>query len=201
MMRKGSLWGLIFVFLLVILSGCSGKDTPSPGKESGETKGGDSKKEPVELSFWYGWTGPEGEALEKLIKKWNEANPDIKVKGLSQSDYQKQLTAITGGNPPDVASNFGQDVVPWGERGAMMPLDDFIKKDNVDLGDFVPAALSSSQSNGKTYAIPIAMHVSMLFYNKDLLEKAGLNGPPETMGQLKEYITKLSVKENGGKLQ
>ncbi|MFU1795374.1 ABC transporter substrate-binding protein [Paenibacillus azoreducens] len=201
MMRKGSLWGLIFILLLAILSGCSGKDTPSSGKESGETKGGDSPKEPVELSFWYGWTGPEGEALEKLIKKWNDANPDIKVKGLSQSDYQKQLTAITGGNPPDVASNFGKDVVPWGERGAMMPLDDYIKKDNVDLGDFVPAALSSSQSQGKTYAIPIAMHVSMLFYNKDMLEKAGLNGPPETMGQLKEYITKLSVKENGGKLQ
>ncbi|MGG4046247.1 ABC transporter substrate-binding protein [Paenibacillus favisporus] len=202
MMRKGSTWGLMMVFLLVaVLSGCGGKDAAEGSQEGGEAKGGDAPKEKVQLSFWYGWTGMEAEALEKLIKKWNDANPDIQVKGLSQSDYQKQLTAITGGNPPDVASNFGQDVVPWGERGAMMPLDDLIKKDNIDLGDFVPAALSSSQSNGKTYALPIAMHVSMLFYNKELLEKAGFSGPPETMGKLKEYIAKLSVKENGGKLQ
>ncbi len=202
MKRKGSIWGLVFVLLLAILSGCGGKKPAGSGSESGEPRrAGMPKKNRWSLAF--GTDGPERKAaaLEKLIQKWNDIRPDIRVKGLSQSDYQKQLTAITGGNPPDIASNFGQDVVPWGERGAMMPLDDYIKKDNVDLGDFVPAALSSSQSNGKTYALPIAMHVSMLFYNKELLEKAGLNGPPETMGQLKEYIAKLSVKEDGGKLQ
>ncbi|MGZ9587333.1 ABC transporter substrate-binding protein [Paenibacillus marinisediminis] len=186
MKRQSMLWSLILVLSIsFVAAGCSGG------------KGG----EKVELSFWYGWTGPEAAALEKLITKWNEANPDIKVKGLSQSDYQKQLTAITGGNPPDIASQFGQNVVPWGERGAMMALDDYIKKDNVDLKDFVPAALSSSQSKGKTYAIPIAMHVSMLFYNKDLLKEAGFNGPPETIAQLKDYIKALSVVEPDGRLQ
>jgi len=190
MQRKPWIWSLIVILSISIASGCSGNNnTSSKGSESNE------------LSFWYGWTGPEAAALEKLIAKWNEANPDIKVKGLSQSDYQKQLTAITGGNPPDIASNFGKDVVPWGERGAMMPLDDYIKKDGIDLNDYIKAALSTSQANGKTYAIPIAMHVTMLFYNKDLLKEAGLGGPPETIGQLKEYITKLSAKEDGGRLQ
>ncbi|TQR44007.1 ABC transporter substrate-binding protein [Paenibacillus popilliae] len=197
MKRKPLMWCLAFIFVFSMLAGCSGGDTSSEEGASGNS----SSKDKVELSFWYGWTGPEAAALEKLIAKWNSANPDIQVKGLSQSDYQKQLTAITGGNPPDIASQFGQNVVPWGLRGAMMPLDDYIIKDGVDMKDFVPAAISTSQHDGNTYAIPIAMHVTMLFYNKDILKEAGFSGPPETISQLKEYIKALSIVENGGRLQ
>lgn len=193
--------------MISIVSGCSGGNSQNAdgssrnkGGEAGGTDNG-SSADAAELSFWYGWTGPEGEAMEKLIAKWNAANPGIQVKGLSQSDYQKQLTAITGGNPPDIASQFGQNVAPWGLRGAMMPLDDYIAKDGVDLQDFVPAALSTSQYEGKTYAIPMAMHVSMLFYNKDILAEAGFDCPPATIGELKEYIKALSIVEDGGRLQ
>ena len=197
MKRKPLMWCLAFIFAFSMLAGCSGGSSSSEEGASGNS----SSKDKVELSFWYGWTGPEAAALEKLIAKWNSANPDIQVKGLSQSDYQKQLTAITGGNPPDIASQFGQNVVPWGLRGAMMPLDDYIAKDGVDMKDFVPAAISTSQHDGNTYAIPIAMHVTMLFYNKDILKEAGFSGPPETISQLKEYIKALSIVENGGRLQ
>ncbi len=178
-----------------------GRQLPNKGSEAGAATDNGSSADAVELSFWYGWTGQEGEAIEKLIAKWNAANPGIQVKGLSQSDYQKQLTAITGGNPPDIASQFGQNVVPWGLRGAMMTLDDYIARDGVDLQDFVPAALSTSQYEDKTYAIPVAMHVSMLFYNKDILAEAGFDGPPATIGELKEYIKALSIVEDGGRLQ
>lgn len=201
-MKKKTWFGLWCLLLSIMIAGCSGGSggTAEPGKTSGEEPDQPAAADAVELSFWYGWTGPEAEALEKLIAKWNEAHPEIQVKGLSQSDYQKQLTAITGGNPPDVASQFGQNVVPWGLRGAMMPLDDYIAKDGVDLDDFVPAALSTSQHEGATYAIPTAMHVSMLFYNKDILKEAGYDGPPETLGELKEYIKALSIVEDGGRL-
>lgn len=201
-MKKKTWFGLWCLLLSIMVAGCSGGsgNTAEPGKTSGEEPDQPAAADAVELSFWYGWTGPEAEALEKLIAKWNEAHPEIQVKGLSQSDYQKQLTAITGGNPPDVASQFGQNVVPWGLRGAMMPLDDYIAKDGVDLDDFVPAALSTSQHEGATYAIPTAMHVSMLFYNKDILKEAGYDGPPETLGELKEYIQALSIVEDGGRL-
>ncbi|CAM3604701.1 ABC transporter substrate-binding protein [Marinicrinis lubricantis] len=197
-MRKKVIgWSLVCILIFTIAAGCSNNNEQEGGNANSDSNNGGDAPEKVELSFWYGWTGPEAEALEKLIAKWNEANPNIQVKGLSQSDYQKQLTAITGGNPPDIASQFGQNVVPWGDRGAMMPLDEYISRDGVDLNDFVPAALSSSQSDGVTYALPIAMHVSMLFYNKDILAEAGYDGPPETISELKEYITALSVEEDG----
>lgn len=198
-MRKIAM--LLSAAVIVSAAACSsgGVKEPGEGGEGDAGTGGKDKK--VELSFWYGWTGPEGEALEQLIKEFNENHDHIQVKGLSQSDYQKQLTAITGGNPPDIASQFGQNVTSWGVKGAMQPLDEYIKRDQVDLNDFVPSALSTAQYEGVTYALPIAMHVSMLFYNKDLLKEAGLEGPPETISDLKLYIDKLSVVKEDGRLE
>ncbi|MEI0739450.1 hypothetical protein VQ056_27355 [Paenibacillus sp. JTLBN-2024] len=44
MKRKGSIWGLVFVLLLAILSGCGGKKPAGSGSESGEPAGGDAKR-------------------------------------------------------------------------------------------------------------------------------------------------------------
>jgi len=78
MRRKVSLIVLSLLLLsFLALTGCS-----------------DSKEEKVTLNFWYGWTGPEADALEKLIKEFNDTHKEIQVKGLSQSDYQKHLPAL-----------------------------------------------------------------------------------------------------------
>lgn len=110
--KKHWIWSLILLFS--IATGCSGGNAPQSGSDGDKPSDHPPAQDAVTLDFWYGWTGPEAEALERLIAKWNSANPDIQVKGLSQSDYQKQLTAITGGNPPDIASQFGQNVVRGG---------------------------------------------------------------------------------------
>ncbi len=210
MTRKSWFSVVLSVFLLLTAAaGCSSsnkapRDQGQTQGEEGKSEGnaaGSGSEDKVEISFWYGWTGPEGEALEKLISEFNSSQDKIVVKGLSQSDYQKQMTAITGGNPPDIASQFGNNVAAWGVKGAMIPLDDYIQKSKVDLNDFVASALSTSQYDGKTYALPLAMHVTMLFYNKDLLAEAGFDGPPETISELKAYIEKLSVVKDDGRLE
>lgn len=95
MKKKSWIWSLILLFSIV--TGCSGGNAPQAGSDAGDKPSDNPPaQDAVTLDFWYGWTGPEAEALEALIAKWNSANPDIQVKGLSQSDYQKQLTAITG---------------------------------------------------------------------------------------------------------
>ncbi|UOK56135.1 ABC transporter substrate-binding protein [Bacillus sp. OVS6] len=190
MMKKKFIFSLFLSIFLIgsILAGCSNE------------KSGATKSDKVVVDFWYGWTGPEGEAMEEMIKEFNNSQDKIEVKGLSQSDYQKQLTAITGGNPPDIASQFGNNVVPWGTKGAMQPLDSYIKKSDMDMNDFIPAALDTVSYDEKTFAIPIAMHVSMLFYNKDILSEAGFDGPPKTIAEMKDVIDKTSDVKSDGRL-
>ena len=74
----------------------------------------------------------------------------------------------------------------------MMPLDSFMKTSNYDTSDFLPSALKAVQYNGQTYALPLAMNVWMLYYNKTLLKEAGISGPPQTMQELKADAQKLT---------
>jgi multiple sugar transport system substrate-binding protein len=209
-MRKNKSLAIIIILAVVVslLSACTKAktvdNTTTPGAEATnkatETAAptSDNTKEKVEISFWYGWGGVEGEVMEKLIKKFNDSQTAITVKGTVEPAYEKQLTAITAGNPPDVASNFGNATVPNGEQGANTPLDDYMAKSGMKASDFVPGAISQQQYNGKTYALPVAMHFSMLFYNKDLLSQAGYDAPPQTVQQLPEYFDKLSKIESNG---
>jgi multiple sugar transport system substrate-binding protein len=211
-MKKNKSLSIIIILAVVLslLSACTktktAENTTTPSAEATATSTATSTaaptaeapKEKVEVSFWYGWGGVEGEVMEKLIKKFNDSQTAITVKGTVEPAYEKQLTAITAGNPPDIASNFGNATVPNGEQGANTPLDDYMAKSNMKASDFVQGAITQQQYNGKTYALPVAMHLTMMFYNKDLLSQAGYDAPPATVQQLFEYFDKLSKIESNG---
>lgn len=180
---------LLFVTILVLglISGCS------PSKQSASGSNGK-----VTIDFWYTWGGDEGKVMKELIDEYNKSQDKVFVKGLSQGDVQKQMTAIVGKNPPDLASHPDENkIASWASRGVMLPLDSYIKKDNYDFDDYIPTAKSAVQYKEKTYALPIVMNTWMLYYNKDILKKAGFDGPPETIQQLKEYDKKISKVNNG----
>ncbi|MDN4076008.1 ABC transporter substrate-binding protein [Fictibacillus terranigra] len=181
---------LIPFLILTIVSGCSAT--------SSQTGSGASSKDKVTINFWYTWGGDEAKIISELINEYNKSQDKVFVKGLNQGDIQKQMTAIVGGNPPDLASHYDENkLASWADRGVMLPLDKYIKEDNYDINDFVPAARSAVQYKDKTYALPIVMNTWMLYYNKDMLKKAGFDGPPETIQQLMEYDKKLSKMKDG----
>jgi multiple sugar transport system substrate-binding protein len=166
----------------VALSGCSGA-APSG---------------PTTITFSYLWGGEEAKALEKVIADFNESQSAIKVVGVSSPDAQKQLTSMSSSNGSfDISDNFGNTVGSWASKGILAPLDDYLKTEKVDLGDFAPAALDQMKYEGKTYALPIAVHTQQLMYNKDLLDKAGVT-PPTTMDELADAVKKLTVTDANG---
>jgi multiple sugar transport system substrate-binding protein len=85
---------IVAIFLGASLVAACGSD--SDDGDSGTTGG------KVELSFW-AWA-PN---IEKVIDKWNAANPDIHVTLSRQAGggdiVTKLLTAHKAGNPPDLA--------------------------------------------------------------------------------------------------
>jgi len=76
--------------------------------------------------------------------------------------------------------------------GVLEPLDDYIKKYNVDVNDFEPALLSAFQWDGKTYGLPKDFNTLALFYNKDMFKAAGINEPPKTWEELRDVAKKLT---------
>jgi ABC-type glycerol-3-phosphate transport system substrate-binding protein len=66
--------------------------------------------------------------------------------------------------------------------GYLLPLDDFVKDEalsgkDFDLQDFNPNLIKINTINGKLYALPTFVQTPLMVYNKELLQKAGLQTP------------------------
>jgi multiple sugar transport system substrate-binding protein len=171
--------------VLVAVSACASGNSAAPN---------------VTISFPYLWGGPEAQALEKVISDFNASQKAITVKGVSSPDFQKQLAQMSGANGFDISDNFGSTVGSWAAKGILEPLDDYMKADGYSTSDFVPTALQSNQYQGKTYAMPIAVHTLLLMYNKKLFADAGISGPPTTMTELLADIVKLTKVDASGNI-
>lgn len=164
--------------------------------------GSDSSSGKVTIRFSYLWAGFPAQQLEKVIADFNKSQDKIFVKGISNPDTQAQLASMTASNGSfDISDTYGWNTGAWGSKGIMEPLDQFIKKDNYDLSDFVPAALDQGKYQGKVYALPLSANDYALLYNKKLLSKAGISAPPKTMGEMADDIATLTRLGKDGKLK
>jgi multiple sugar transport system substrate-binding protein len=75
-----------------------------------------------------------------------------------------------------------------------------MKADGYNATDFVPTALQSNQYQGKTYAMPIAVHTLLLMYNKKLFSDAGIAAPPATVSDLQADFAKLTKVDSSGNI-
>jgi len=197
--KRGLLFSIITTMVCISLVGCSTKDnspqnsTAANASTSSAAQTVAPKKDKTVVNFWYLWNGTEGGYVEKLISEFNASQDLYTVKGLSVPDAQKVVVALSaGGDGPDITDNFSSSVASYADKGIMEPLDSYIKRDNYDVSDFVPAALESSKYNGTTYALPININFEMMFYNKKLFADAGIADPPKTDKELLADSIKLT---------
>ena len=151
--------------------------------------------DPVKLTYWSGFTGGDKQAYLDLIKKFNDTHPDIQVDYQLQpwdSIAQKLPTAIISGSGPDLATpDYNVATIQqYVANGLALPLDDLVPQ--VGQGVLPQAVIDSFSVDGKLYAAPANYATLLLYYNKDLLSKAGIAAPPKTMAELQDDAVKLS---------
>lgn len=189
-----------FILLLTLLMMVSTVLTACSSSGDGASKGGSSKG-PVEVTFWNPYAGEDASSIDKMVAKFNESQDAIKVKSLSNQDPQAQLTAISGGNPPDLIITYWNNIGPWSEAGAVLSLEELIKKSNYDTGQINPAALDRMKVKNQIYGLPISMSISnKLLYSKKAFEEAGIKAPPETLEEMFEVAKQLTKKDDKGNI-
>ncbi|GAB2694560.1 extracellular solute-binding protein [Paenibacillus thermoaerophilus] len=182
------------------LAGCSdgASKPPEESPARNEATPTSAPKEKVEITFWHVWSDKDAGPITARVEAFNKSQDRITVKVLGNQDATKQLTAISGGNPPDIALTYWNNIGPWGQAGAVLPLTDYLKNGKVDTASFVPAALERMKVNGEYYALPFTFSMaSTLMYNKKAFQDAGITKPPETLEELFETAKKLTKRENG----
>ena len=104
--------------------------------------------------------------------------------------FNKVLTQIAGGNAPDIIQLGGyftnlnvsdNNRSAPGVENILLPLDDYVKKGILDISNIDTAAIKAGTRDGKLYAIPVALNMPALIYNKALLERAGAPLPNVSM--------------------
>jgi len=195
MKRKTALLAATLVIILTVLAGCGGKTaSPSPAAEQ------KPEQKVVQLTFWGGWTGPDGDVMRDIVKKWNADNPNIQVTLETQQWtplFEKFITASKAGNQPDILAMHGPDIPQFVELGLLTPLDDIIAQNGLKKEDFATPAWNSNIYKGKLYGIPLDMHMHGLYYNTDLFKQAGITKAPATGKELIDAGIKLTVDAKG----
>ncbi len=152
----------------------------------------------VELNFYFPIAvgGAVQKNIETMVSDFNTANPTIKVTPVFAGNYQETMTKVQTAKP-EVAVLQATDVFTLTDMELVVPLDEMIKADKDGqawVNDFVPAFMSNSKLNNKTWSVPFQRSTVVLYYNKDLFQKAGLNPEqaPKNWNELVDFGKKLT---------
>lgn len=157
------------------------------------------------VTMWsFPLSGDDAALFDSIIAKFNEQYPDvtIDIQHLPWNGrYEKMLTAIAGGEAPNVVYLNDFQVPLFAETDNLVPITDLYTQEELEA-TYTEGALNAVSSNGTVYALPILQNSLGYLYNVDLFEAAGLDpdNPPATWDELKDAVAKLTVKDENGEI-
>ncbi len=154
---------------------------------------------------------PQQDVVAAYNKSQNKYELVLEIIANAQA-YDTLSTEIQAGNPPDI-------VGPVGIRGRdsflgiWADMNPQIRKTNYNLKDFDPKIVKFFEWEKQQFGLPFAIYPSVVFFNKDLFDEAGIAYPPQKYGQsyvdksgkklpwntdtLRDIAMKLTVDQNG----
>ena len=203
---KKLLASLLALSMALSLAACGSKEeatasTPAaPSGTSGENVWYTKPTEDVELEVWYAVSGVTGETFEAQVKQYMEENPNIKIEisyAGSYSDAAEKISAnLLTGTAPDVALISAAPLYT-GARGDYT-IETLIEDPAFDKDDIFEGVWEYAMFDGRICSIPYGISVPVLYYNKDIVEAAGIDmetEAPKTWDDL--YALAERAQKNG----
>ena len=164
----------------------------------------DNARAQVEIEYWQYTFAQRVQAVDELIKRFEAANPGIKVKHthVPYDDFRVKIAAaIPAGQGPDVVQLFYGWLQDYLKAGLLQPLPAGAFSTVEIEREFFPI-VQQMKVDGKYYALPTAVRSLALFWNKALFKEAGLDPerPPATLDELVDYARKLTKRSSNGDL-
>ena len=170
---------------------------------------GDAGSGTGEVTYWL-WDSNQLPAYQKCADAFQTANPDVtvKIEQLGWNDYWTKLTTgFVSGTAPDVFTDHLQKYPEFASQGQLVPLDDLIKQDNVDLTDSTRRGWPKSgrATTASSTACPRTSTPSASSTTRTWPTAAGVTQEqldtmewnPTDGGTYEETIAKLTIDNNG----
>ncbi|MFR6170379.1 MAG: extracellular solute-binding protein [Blautia sp.] len=201
------------------LAGCGGnKTTETENKTEGKTEetqqtagteefsmADASEVDGTEISFWHSMGGVNGQAIDTLVKKFNDENEyGITVKAQYQGEYDDSLNKLKSAQ----IGNMGADLVQVYEIGTrfmiesgwITPMQQMIDADNYDLSQIEPNLAAYYTIDDQLYSMPFNSSTPIMYYNKEMFEKAGITEIPDSLEGIEAIGEKLLNEGGAGQV-
>ena len=194
-MKKRNLL-IIVLAITMLLTACSSGNSGADKDVAEAEKSGKTV-----ITFWHSMGGVNGEALDQLVKNHNDSQDKYFVKAEYQGEYDDALTKLRASS---AGKDVGADIVQVFELGArfmidsglIVPVQEYIDKDNFDVTKIEPNLAAYYTIDGKLNSMPFNSSTPLLYYNKDVFEKAGIAEPPKSLEEMMDIADDL--KNKGG---
>ena len=142
------------------------------------------------VRFWA--VGREGEYAVDLLQDFLRERPDIQVdvqKLPWTAAHEKLLTAYAGETLPDLCSLGNTWIPEFTALNALTPLDQLARTSrDIALDDYFTGILDSNRVEGPLFGIPWYVDTNVLYYRRDLLQRAGFAAPPTTWDEWTQML-------------
>ena len=138
------------------------------------------------ITFWHAMGGVNGEALDYLVNKFNEENEyGITVDSQYQGSYDDAINKLKSAQ----LGNMGADLVQVYDIGTrfmidsgwVIPMQDMIDSEGYDVSDLEENITAYYTVNDELYSMPFNSSTPILYYNKDMFDKAGITDVPTSL--------------------
>jgi ABC-type glycerol-3-phosphate transport system substrate-binding protein len=146
---------------------------------------------PAALEFHYHWSqnSPGEQGWSDVVRKFQEAHPGVTVQLVRHGGFEKVVAAASAGTPPELIDMSPTQYAATAPRGLLAPLDPFLNRGGgVKVGDLIPVLQEQAKLPSGISALPSEAGVSLVFYNLDLIEEAGLKEPTSTWHWQREFL-------------
>lgn len=155
----------------------------------------------TDIQWWHAMGGELGVKLEEIVQGFNDSQEDYNVIPSYKGTYPETMTAAIAAfrakEQPAIVQVFevGTGTMMAAE-GAVVPVYQLMQDQGVafDQAAFLPAVVGYyTDTEGNMLSMPFNSSTPILYYNKDLFEKAGLDPeqPPKTWAEMEEFSKQI----------
>lgn len=199
--------GLLSALLAFGVAACGNNNNnetttaPSGGESSKAAETTPAKKEKVRLTYSMWGSAEEGSITQKVADKFNASQDriEVTVQAIPYESYMTKLNALaTAEQLPDTGMMREDGVIQWSSQGMLNDLSAMYEG-----SDSKPLDSLAYKYQGKTVAYAAANEILLLYYNKDMFDKAGVPYPPSALDKAwtwDEFVAtakKLTIDKNG----
>lgn len=167
---------------------------------SGETDKAAGEKTKISVYHMYvdSYMGVEGINFRDLIKKFPADNSDIEIQEekVAHDIYMTKIQTLGASSDlPEVFTALPPMQQTFANSKSIIEMDSILDADKTWKESFIDGAFDDHTYKGKILAMPYTSLLShILYWNKDIFNKCGIDKFPETLDEFKDAVVKIKAK-------